>query len=67
MTSGTIVERIPGYCALYIFRGGSVAMVEDGRLVALDSDPSHPTGQAPEEVTAAIEAFVVSDYQLART
>ena len=40
------VERIPGYCALCVSRCGSVAVVEDGRFVALEPDPSHPTGQA---------------------
>jgi anaerobic selenocysteine-containing dehydrogenase len=39
-------ERIPGYCALCISRCGSIAVVEDGRFVALEPDPSHPTGQA---------------------
>src|SRR4051794_34998706 len=40
------VERIQGYCALCISRCGSVAVVEDGRLIRLEPDPSHPTGQA---------------------
>ncbi|HEU4369154.1 MAG TPA: molybdopterin-dependent oxidoreductase, partial [Methylomirabilota bacterium] len=40
------VERIPGYCALCISRCGSIAVVENGRFVALEPDPSHPTGQA---------------------
>ena len=39
-------ERIPGYCALCISRCGSIAVVEDGRFVTLEPDPSHPTGQA---------------------
>ena len=39
-------ERIPGYCALCISRCGSIAVVEAGRFVALEPDPSHPTGQA---------------------
>jgi anaerobic selenocysteine-containing dehydrogenase len=38
--------RIPGYCALCVSRCGSIAVVEDGRFVALEPDPSHPTGQA---------------------
>ena len=41
-----MIERIPGYCALCISRCGSIAVVEDGRFVALEPDPSHPTGQA---------------------
>jgi anaerobic selenocysteine-containing dehydrogenase len=40
------VERIPCYCALCISRCGSIAVVEDGRFVALEPDPSHPTGKA---------------------
>src|SRR3954467_12766865 len=40
------VERIPGHCALCISRCGSVAVIEGGRFVALEPDPSHPTGQA---------------------
>ena len=39
-------QRIPGYCALCISRCGSVAVVEDGRFVALEPDPAHPTGKA---------------------
>src|SRR6188508_1894393 len=39
-------ERIPGYCAMCVSRCGSIAVVEKGRFVALEPDPSHPTGQA---------------------
>jgi len=42
----TETERIHGYCALCISRCGSIAVVENGRFVALEPDPSHPTGQA---------------------
>ena len=38
------VERIPGFCALCRSRCGCVSVVEDGRLVAVEPDPSHPTG-----------------------
>jgi anaerobic selenocysteine-containing dehydrogenase len=41
-----VTERIPGYCALCVSRCGSIAVVDDGRFVALEPDPSHPTGQA---------------------
>jgi anaerobic selenocysteine-containing dehydrogenase len=41
-----VIERIPGYCALCVSRCGSIAVVENGRLVALEPDPFHPTGQA---------------------
>ena len=40
------IARIPGYCALCVSRCGSIAVVEDGRFVALEPDPSHPTGHA---------------------
>jgi anaerobic selenocysteine-containing dehydrogenase len=39
-------ERISGYCALCVSRCGSIAVVENGRFVALEPDPSHPTGKA---------------------
>lgn len=40
------VERIPGYCAMCVSRCGSIAVVENDRFVALEPDPSHPTGKA---------------------
>ena len=39
-------ERIQGYCALCVSRCGSIAVIENGRFVALEPDPSHPTGKA---------------------
>jgi anaerobic selenocysteine-containing dehydrogenase len=39
-------ERIPCYCALCVSRCGSIAVVEGGRFIALEPDPTHPTGQA---------------------
>src|SRR5512137_869204 len=39
-------ERIQGYCAMCISRCGSIALVENGRFVALEPDPAHPTGKA---------------------
>jgi anaerobic selenocysteine-containing dehydrogenase len=39
-------ERIPCYCALCVSRCGATAVVEDGRFVALEPDPTHPTGKA---------------------
>jgi len=39
-------ERIPTYCALCVSRCGSIAVVENDRFVALEPDPSHPTGKA---------------------
>ncbi|MEO1192311.1 MAG: molybdopterin-dependent oxidoreductase [Pseudomonadota bacterium] len=39
-------QRIPGYCALCTSRCGCISVVEEGRLVAVEPDPSHPTGSA---------------------
>src|SRR5512138_2587762 len=39
-------QRLPGYCALCISRCGSMAVIENGRFVALEPDPTHPTGKA---------------------
>jgi len=39
-------QRIQGYCGLCVARCGTVAIVEDGRFIRLEPDPSHPTGQA---------------------
>lgn len=39
-------QRIQGYCGLCIARCGTVAVVEDDRLIRLEPDPTHPTGQA---------------------
>jgi len=38
--------RIPAFCPLCASRCGCEAVVEDGRLVAIEPDPSHPTGKA---------------------
>ena len=45
-TESQSTQRIPGYCALCVSRCGSIAVVEEGRFVKLEPDPSHPTGQA---------------------
>ena len=39
-------RRIPAYCPLCVSRCGCEAVVENGRLVAIEPDPSHPTGKA---------------------
>jgi anaerobic selenocysteine-containing dehydrogenase len=46
LAEGHSTERIPGYCALCVSRCGSIAVVEDGRFIALEPNPSHPTGKA---------------------
>lgn len=38
-------RRIAGYCALCKSRCGCISVVRDGRLVAVEPDPSHPTGR----------------------
>jgi anaerobic selenocysteine-containing dehydrogenase len=39
-------DQVPTYCPLCVSRCGALATVEDGRLLALHPDPSHPTGKA---------------------
>ncbi|MGD9711967.1 MAG: molybdopterin-dependent oxidoreductase, partial [Thermomicrobiales bacterium] len=46
MTTSPTTARIPCYCALCISRCGAIARIEDGHFVALEPDPSHPTGKA---------------------
>lgn len=46
MTDNNGVQHIPGYCALCTSRCGCISVVEEGRLVAVEPNPSHPTGQA---------------------
>src|ERR1051325_159376 len=41
-----MIERSPSCCARRTSRSGTIAVVHDGRFVALEPDPSHPTGQA---------------------
>jgi len=44
--SETSRRRIATFCPLCVSRCGCHAVVEDGRLVAIEPDPSHPTGKA---------------------
>jgi len=37
---------VPTFCALCVSRCGAHATIHDARLVALQPDPSHPTGRA---------------------
>src|SRR5215468_7531018 len=46
MTGSSRSQRIQTFCALCVARCGTVAVVEDGRFIRLEPDPSHPTGQA---------------------
>lgn len=46
MTETGNVQRIPGYCALCTSKCGCISVVKDERMIALEPDPTHPTGQA---------------------
>ena len=46
MTDQAGRNTVPTFCALCVSRCGARAIVDDGRFVALEPDPSHPTGQA---------------------
>ena len=46
MAADGTTKRIPGYCALCTSSCGCISVVDDGRLVAVEPDPSHPTGKA---------------------
>jgi anaerobic selenocysteine-containing dehydrogenase len=39
-------HRVPAFCPLCASRCGCEAVVEDGRLLAIEPDPTHPTGKA---------------------
>ena len=39
-------RHIPAFCPLCVSRCGCEAVVENGRLVTIEPDPSHPTGKA---------------------
>jgi anaerobic selenocysteine-containing dehydrogenase len=40
------VSSLPTFCALCVSRCGAIATVENGAFVALEPNPSHPTGHA---------------------
>ena len=46
LTDEQSTKRIPGYCSLCVSRCGSIAVVENNRFMALEPNPSHPTGKA---------------------
>ena len=41
-----VERRIPGWCALCRSRCGCISVVREGRLVAVERNPDHPTGRA---------------------
>lgn len=57
-------ERIHGYCPLCNSRCGCVSLVEDGRLVGVEPDPEHPTGQVLCVKAQAAPELVDSDARL---
>jgi anaerobic selenocysteine-containing dehydrogenase len=40
------MEKIRGYCPLCISRCGSISTVDSGRLIKVEPDPDHPTGES---------------------
>src|SRR5438045_2915547 len=44
--TNTVRVEIPGFCTFCRSRCGSLNIVENGRLVAVEPLPSHPTGKA---------------------
>ena len=53
--------RTPGYCALCWSSCGCISTVEDGRLVAVEPDPEHPTGGSLCGKGLAAPDYVYSD------
>ena len=46
MESEQTIKRIPSYCAMCLSSCGCMVVVENERLIAIEPDPSHPTGKA---------------------
>ena len=63
--------KIPGYCALCWSSCGCISVVEDGKLVAVEADREHPTGQSLCGKGQAAPDYVYSDarvlYPMKRT
>jgi anaerobic selenocysteine-containing dehydrogenase len=66
MGDAATTRRIPGYCALCRSRCGCISVVRDGRLVAVEPDPSHPTGRALCAKGRAAPELVESPHRLLR-
>src|SRR5512139_3557323 len=45
-TNKQSIKRLQGYCAMFVSRSSSIAVVKNGRFIRLEPDPSHPTGKA---------------------
>ena len=46
MADDQAAKRVSTFCPLCVSRCGAIATISDGAFVALQPDPSHPTGQA---------------------
>src|ERR1700728_2225910 len=46
MMSESTRQSVPAFCPLCVSRCGCQAVLEEGRLVAIEPDPTHPTGKA---------------------
>ena len=46
MRTDDVERRVSGWCALCRSRCGCISVVRDGRLVAVERNPDHPTGRA---------------------
>ena len=54
-------ERIPGYCALCWSSCGCISIVEEGRVIAVEPDPEHPTGKSLCGKGKAAPEYIYSD------
>ena len=63
MTS-TSQSRHRGYCALCWSSCGCISVVEDGKLVSVEPDPSHPTGESLCGKGLAAPEYVYSDARI---
>ncbi|MGR8949872.1 MAG: molybdopterin-dependent oxidoreductase, partial [Gammaproteobacteria bacterium] len=57
-------NRHRGYCALCWSSCGCVSVVEDGKLVAVEPDPDHPTGESLCGKGLAAPEYVYSDARI---
>ncbi len=56
--------RIPGFCALCKSRCGSVMVTRDGKFIAQEPNPSHPTGKSLCVKGRAAPEYVYNDDRL---
>ena len=71
MAETKVTKRIPGYCALCVSSCGCISVTENGRLTAVEPDPTHPTGAALCSKGRAAPEYVYSNarelYPMKRT